>query len=102
MKELAQRLEEQAAAFDKERQKTNRHTRIMICMMEFVRKMLRERLEKRESELQLEVVKIQGIQEETHTQLKTTQDEFEKYKTEKSREIEEFHNYKDDSAKKTN
>ena len=61
MRDLALRLEEQAAAFDKERQKTKRHTRIMICMMEFVRKMLRERLETRESELQLEVVKIQGI-----------------------------------------
>ena len=44
--------------FEREMARTRKATKIMICMQNFVREMLKERLEKREQELQLEIVNI--------------------------------------------
>mmetsp|Transcript_2948 Transcript_2948/g.3494 ORF Transcript_2948/g.3494 Transcript_2948/m.3494 type:complete len:84 (+) Transcript_2948:3643-3894(+) len=72
----------------------------MISLMEFVRKMLIERLEKREADLQLQIFEITNHNDESCQRLKSTQDEFEKFKAEKLREFEEFSTVRDESAKK--
>ena len=81
--------------FEREMARNRKATKIMICMQNFVREMLKERLEKREQELQLEIVQISESHDEACHQLKTKSEEFENYRAEKNRENE------DDSSQKT-
>ena len=55
----------------------------MICLQEFVRKMLQSRLEERESELQLEIISVKESVTDYCDRLKTKEEEFEKLKEEK-------------------
>ena len=74
----------------------------MMCLMEFVRKMLHDKLEERAKELALTKVQIEELKETEKTRTDTVQANFDKYKEEKSREIEELNTLsQDDSAKKT-
>ena len=50
--------------FEREMARNRKATKIMICMQNFVREMLKERLEKREQELQLEIVQISESHDE--------------------------------------
>ena len=67
-------------------QRSMKATRIMICMQNFVRNMLKDRMEAREQELQLEIVQVKESAQTACQQLKSSQDEFEKYRNERSKD----------------
>ena len=67
-------------------QRSMKATRIMICMQNFVRNMLKDRMEAREQELQLEIVQVKESAQTACQQLKSSQDDFEKYRNERSKE----------------
>ena len=63
--------------------------------------MLKDRLEKREQELQLDIIQIRGESDNYCKELKAHQEEFEKYRKDKDEELGDITSYKDDSAKKS-
>ena len=63
--------------------------------------MLKEKLENREQELQLQIIQVRESADNYCAELEKNREDFENYKLEKSREVDEFKSYKDDSAKKS-
>ena len=67
-------------------QRNMKATKIMICMQNFVRNLIKDRMEAREQELQLEIVQVKESAQAACQQLKSSQDDFEKYRNKKSKE----------------
>ena len=94
-------LVSERAEFEKQIHSQKRATKLMICLQNFVRDMLKEKLENREQELQLQIIQVRESADNYCAELEKNREDFENYKLEKSREVDEFKSYKDDSAKKS-
>ena len=57
-----------------------RATKLIICLQNYVRDMLKEKLEKREQELQLELIQVKESADNFSSLLKASQDDFEAFK----------------------
>lgn len=80
-------LESQREEHLKALKKQKRATQLVISMQNFVRNLLKDRLEAREQELSLEIV---TIREKSEAELKTHQDDFASFKASKEKELAEL------------
>ena len=80
LQQLKNQMETKNLDWERENAKNAKAAKIMNCMQNFVRNMLKDRLERREQELQLEIVQVKESADLACQRLKASEDDFEQYR----------------------